>query len=193
MKWSQSFTDRTSLRRPISSRVTAHGAKRTFAKYQRRLSANMRHPDCWVICDQRRLGVGAQLRWARAKCRQRRLGERSPELKQIFDQRFKVGAGRLAGERVLENRGNRDASQRGAGGRAVLAIDLLDESDGLADGHDVLALLRSISAQQILSVQVSWTKGRCHRCPSRVNIGSRAASSGAQKRPDPGLLRRPLG
>jgi hypothetical protein len=30
--------------------------------------------------NQRRLGVGAQLRWARAKCRQRRLDERSPEL-----------------------------------------------------------------------------------------------------------------
>ena len=102
--------------------------------------------------DQRRLGVGAQLRWARAKCRQRRLGERSPEFERIFDQRFKVGAGRLAGERVLEHRGNRDASQRGAGRRAVLAIDLLDESDGLADGHDVLALLVSISPQQILSV-----------------------------------------
>src|SRR5258706_12532145 len=28
-----------------------------------------------------------------------------------------------------------------AGGRAVLAINLLDESDGLADGHDVLPLL----------------------------------------------------
>ena len=81
--------------------------------------------------DQRRLGVGAQLPWARAKCLQRCLGERSPELKRIFDQRFKVGAGRLAGERVLEYRGNRDASQRGADGRAVLAIDLLDESDGL--------------------------------------------------------------
>src|SRR5260370_6405533 len=65
---------------------------------------------------QRRLGVGAQLRWARAKCRQRRLGERSPELERIFDQRFKVGAGRLAGERVLEHRGNRDASQRGLAG-----------------------------------------------------------------------------
>jgi hypothetical protein len=63
--------------------------------------------------DQRRLGVGAQLRWARAKCRQRRL-------------------------------------------------NLLDESDGLADGQDVLPLLVSNSAQQILSVQVSWTKGRCH-------------------------------
>ena len=81
--------------------------------------------------DQRRLGVGAQLRRARAKCRQRRLGERSPKLERIFDQRFKVGAGRLAGERVLEHRGNRDASQRGAGGRAVLAIDLFGESDGL--------------------------------------------------------------
>src|SRR5882757_6413649 len=105
--------------------------------------------------DNRRLGVGAQLRWARAKYRQRRLGERSPELERIFDQRFKVGAGRLAGERVLEHRGNRDASQRGAGGRAVLAIDLLDESDGLADSHDVLALLVSISARLILSVQVA--------------------------------------
>ena len=62
--------------------------------------------------DQRRLGVGAQLRWVRAKCRQRRLGERSPELERIFDQSFKVGAGRLAGERVFEHRANRDASQR---------------------------------------------------------------------------------
>src|SRR6202171_3988880 len=112
--------------------------------------------------DQRRLGVGAQLRWAGDKYRQRRLGERSPELKRIFDQRFKVGAGGLAGERVLEHRGNRDASQRGAGGRAVLAINLLDESYGLADGHDVFPLLVSICAQQILSVQASWTKGRCH-------------------------------
>src|SRR6202045_945283 len=109
--------------------------------------------------DQRRLGVGAQLRWARAKCRQRRLGERSPEFERIFDQRFKVGAGRFAGERVLEHRGNRDTSQRGAGGRAVLTIDLLDESDGLADGHDVFPLLVSNNPQQILSVQVSWTKG----------------------------------
>jgi hypothetical protein len=31
------------------------------------------------------------------------------------------------------------ASQWGADGRAVLSVDLLDESDGLADGHDVLA------------------------------------------------------
>src|SRR3954447_12277496 len=85
-----------------------------------------------------RLGVRAQLRWARAKCRQRRLRERSPELERIFDNRFKIRAGRLAGERVFENRGNRDASQRGAGGRTILAIDLFDESDGLADIHDVL-------------------------------------------------------
>jgi hypothetical protein len=112
--------------------------------------------------DQRRLGVGAQLRWVRAKCRQRRLGERSPELERIFDQSFKVGAGRLAGERVFEHRANRDASQRGAGGRAVLAIDFFDESDGLTNGHGMFPLLASISPQQILSVQVSWTKGRCH-------------------------------
>src|SRR5882724_6526213 len=51
--------------------------------------------------DQRGLGIGAQLRWARAECRQCRLGERSPEFERIFDQRFKVGAGRLAGERVF--------------------------------------------------------------------------------------------
>jgi hypothetical protein len=112
--------------------------------------------------DQSRLGVGAQLRWAHAKCRQRRLGERSPELERIFDHRFKVGAGRLAGERVLEHRGNRDASQRGAGRRAVLTIDLFDESDGLADVHDVLPLLVSVSAEQVLLVQASWMKGRCH-------------------------------
>jgi hypothetical protein len=43
----------------------------------------------------------------------------------------------------------------GAGGRAVLTINLFDEGDGLTDGHDVLPLLVSISAQQILSVQVS--------------------------------------
>ena len=97
--------------------------------------------------DQRRLGVGAQLRRARAKRRQRSLGERSPEFERIFDQRFKVGAGRLAGERVLEHRGNRDASQRRVGGCAVLAIDLLDESDGLADGHDVLALQVSVPSR----------------------------------------------
>jgi hypothetical protein len=49
--------------------------------------------------DQRRHGVGAQLRWARTKCRHRCLGERSTELKRIFDQGFKVDAGCLAGER----------------------------------------------------------------------------------------------
>ena len=86
----------------------------------------------------KRLRVGAQLRRACAERRQRRLGERSPELKRIVDQRFEVGAGRLAGERVLEHGGDRDAAQRGAGGRAVLAIDLLDESDGFADGHGML-------------------------------------------------------
>ena len=80
-------------------------------------------------------------------CRQRRLGERSPELYRILDQRIKVGAGRLAGERVLEHRGNRDASQRRVGWCAVLAIDLLDESDGLADAHDVLALLVSVPSR----------------------------------------------
>ena len=84
-----------------------------------------------------------------------------PELERIVDERFKVGSGCLAGERVLEHRGNGDASQRRAGGRAVLAVDLLDESDGLADSHDVLALLVSLGARQILSVRVSWTKGRC--------------------------------
>src|SRR5258708_6618488 len=63
-----------------------------------------RHAESWMYhrcamlevasgAGQRRLGVGAQLRWARAKWRQRRLGERSPELERIFDQRFKVGAG----------------------------------------------------------------------------------------------------
>src|SRR6266700_2068423 len=126
--------------------------------------------------DQRRLGVGAQLRRARAKCRQRRLGERSSELERIFDQRFKVGAGGLAGEWVLEHRGNRDASQREAGGRTVLAIDLLDEGDGLADGHDVLALPVSISAQQILLVQVGQTVmlPMGIRCPSP---STRASSS----------------
>src|SRR4029453_18274500 len=109
-----------------------------------------RHAESWMDhcgamlkvaadADQRRLGVGAQLCRARAKHRQRRLSERSPEVERIVDQRVWVGAGSLAGERVLEYRGNRDASQRGTGARAVLAVDLLDESDGLADGHDMLA------------------------------------------------------
>jgi hypothetical protein len=52
---------------------------------------------------------------------------------------FEVGAGRLASERVLEHGSDRDASQRGADGRAVPAVGRLDGSEGLADGHDVLA------------------------------------------------------
>jgi hypothetical protein len=40
----------------------------------------------------------------------RRLGERSPEFERIFDQRLKVGGGRLVGEWVLKYRGNRDAA-----------------------------------------------------------------------------------
>src|ERR1051326_5158825 len=111
--------------------------------------ATHRHPESWMDhcgavlevaanADQRRLGVGAQLCWARAQHRQRRFGERGPKLERIVDQRFQVGAGRLAGERVLKYRGHRDASQRRSGARAVLAVDLLDESDGLANGHDVL-------------------------------------------------------
>jgi hypothetical protein len=38
-----------------------------------------------------------------------------------------------------------DTSRRGARGRVVLAIEFFDESNGLADGHDVLPLLASIS------------------------------------------------
>src|SRR6202008_2994838 len=76
--------------------------------------------------DQRRLGVGAQLRRARAERRQRRVGQRNPELERIVDQRLEVGAGRLAGERVLEDRGDRDASQRGTDARALLTVYLLD-------------------------------------------------------------------
>jgi hypothetical protein len=52
---------------------------------------------------------------------------------------FEVGASRLASERVLEHGSDRDSSQRGADARAVLAVDLLDDSDRLADGRDVLA------------------------------------------------------
>ena len=85
-----------------------------------------------------RLGVGAQLRRAGAEGGQRRLGERNAELERIVDQRLEVGAGRLPGERVLEHGGNRHAPQRRVGARAVFAIDLLDESDGLADVHGVL-------------------------------------------------------
>ena len=77
--------------------------------------------------DKCRLGVGAQLRRACAKCRQRRLCEGGSEVERSVDQRLEVGAGGRAGERILEDRGDSDASQRGADGRAVLAIDLLDE------------------------------------------------------------------
>jgi len=66
--------------------------------------------------DQRRLSVGAQLRRTRAERRQRRFGERSPEFERIIDQRLEVGAGGRAGERILEDRGDSDASQRGLTG-----------------------------------------------------------------------------
>src|SRR5690242_16829411 len=87
------------------------------------------------------LGVGAQLFRICAQGCERRFGQRSAELDRIIDQRFEVGAGYLAGEWILEHRCDRDAPQRGDGGRAIFAVDLLDEGNGLADGHDVLAMV----------------------------------------------------
>src|SRR5262249_20375987 len=78
------------------------------------------------------------LRRVRSKRRQRRFGERSSELERKIDQRLEIGTGRLACERVLENRRDRDAPQRRRDGSAVLAADFLDKSDGLSDVHAVL-------------------------------------------------------
>src|SRR6266446_1508348 len=110
--------------------------------------------------EERRLSVGAQLRWARAKCRQRRLGERSPELNRIFDQRFKVGPAALPASGFLNTAA---IATRRSGGLTGAPYSLLISSTRVTVLRMVMMCsLVSISPQQILSVQISWTKGRCH-------------------------------
>src|ERR1044072_3333721 len=65
--------------------------------------------------DHRSLGVGAQLWRAGAEGCERGPGEGSAKLDRIIDQRFQVGAGGLAGERVGKDRGDCDTPQRGSG------------------------------------------------------------------------------